>query len=141
MTVSIILMLADCFCSVMGGGGSNASNRHIFKKALQKLADQLGLDIRIAHYPPYCSKHNSVEHRLFPHITRACRGVVFHSLAIAKQFMEKARTTKGLNVTVDILTGIYATGKKCAADFLKTTTILFDDHLPRWNYQAIRKNR
>jgi len=46
-----------------------------------------------------------------------------------------------LNVTVDILTGVYATGKKCAADFLKTMTILFDDHLPRWNYQAISKDR
>ena len=129
-----LLLLCD-------GGGSNASNRHVFKEALQKLADRLGLGIRIAHYPPYCSKHNPIEHRLFPHITRACRGVVFHSLAIAKQFMEKAKTTTGLNVTVDILTGVYATGKKCAADFLKTMTILFDDHLPRWNYQAIPKDR
>jgi hypothetical protein len=77
------------------GGGSNASSRHVFKEALQTLADRLGLDIRIAHYPPYCSKHNPIEHRLFPHITRACRGVVFHSAAITKQFMEKAKTTTG----------------------------------------------
>ena len=26
------------------GGGSNASNRHVFKEALQKLAERLGLD-------------------------------------------------------------------------------------------------
>lgn len=51
--------------------------------------------------------------------------------------MEKARTSKGLTVTVDILTGVYATGKKCAAEFLNTMRILFDDHLPRWNYRAI----
>ena len=38
------------------GGGRNASNRHVFKEALQKLADRLGLEIRIAHYPPYCSR-------------------------------------------------------------------------------------
>jgi len=43
---------------------------------------------------PYCSKHNPIEHRLFPHITRACQGVVFHTLDIAKQFMEKAKTTQ-----------------------------------------------
>lgn len=42
----------------------------------------------------------------------------------------KAKTTTGLNVTVDILTGVYATGKKCATDFLKTMTIAFDDYLP-----------
>lgn len=125
-----LLLLCD-------GGGSNATNRHVFKEALQNLADRLGLEIRIAHYPPYCSKHNPIEHRLFPHITRACQGVVFHSVAIAKQFMEKAKTTQGLKVTVDILTGVYMTGKKVAADFLKTMRILFDDVLPRWNYRAI----
>ena len=127
-----LLLLCD-------GGGSNAANRHVFKEALEKLADRLELEIRVAHYPPYCSKHNPIEHRLFPHITRACQGVVFHSVAIAKQFMEQARTSKGLTVTVDILTAVYATGKKCAADFLNTMRIIFDDHLPRWNYRAIPK--
>ncbi|MGZ8908283.1 MAG: ISAzo13-like element transposase-related protein [Methylobacter sp.] len=28
----------------------------------------------------YCSKYNPIEHRLFAHITRACQGVVFHSV-------------------------------------------------------------
>jgi hypothetical protein len=125
-----LLLLCD-------SGGSNASNRHVFKEALQKLADQLEVEIRVAHFPPYCSKHNPIEHRMFPHITRACQGVVFHSVAIAKQFMEKAKTTTGLKVTVDILTGIYTIGKKCAANFLKNIRIIFDEHLPRWNYRAI----
>ena len=125
-----LLLLCD-------GGGSNAANRPVFKEALQGLADRLGLEIRVAHYPPYCSKHNPIEHRLFPHITRACQGVVFHSVAIAKQFMERAKTSTGLTVTVDILTRVYATGKKCATDFLDTMRIVFDDFLPRWNYRAI----
>jgi hypothetical protein len=47
------------------------------------------------------------------------------------------KTRTGIKVTVDILTGVYATGKKCAADFLETMPIVFDDHLPRWNYRAI----
>lgn len=64
--------------------GSNASNRHVFKKALQKLADRLGLEIRIAHYPPYGSEDNPIEHRLFSCVTRACQGVVFHPMAIAQ---------------------------------------------------------
>ncbi len=125
-----LLLLGD-------GGGSNAANRHVFKEALQTLANRLGLEIRVAHYPPYCSKHNPIEHRLFPHVTRACQGVVFHSVEIAKRFMEKAKTAQGLKVTVDILTGVYATGKKCSANFLETMTIIFDEVLPRWNYRAI----
>jgi hypothetical protein len=127
---SRLLLLCD-------GGGSNAANRHVFKEALQALAELLGLEIRVAHYPPYCSKYNPIEHRLFSHITRACQGVVFHSVDIAKQFMEKTKTCKGLKVTVDILIGVYATGKKCAANFLENMTIVFDDYLPRWNYRAI----
>lgn len=128
---------ARCLLLLCDGGGSNASNRHVFKEALQNLANRLGLDIRVAHYPPYCSKHNLIEHRLFPHVTQACQGVVFHSVAIAKHFMEKTKTSQGLKVTVDILTGVYVTGKKCGAHFLETMSILFDDFLPRWNYRAI----
>lgn len=119
------------------GGGSNAVNRHVFKEALQTLANRLGLEIRVAHYPPYCSKHNPIEHRLFPHITRACQGVIFHTVDIARQFMQRAKTSAGLKVTVDILHGVYITGKKCAKNFRETMTLCFDEHLPRWNYTAL----
>lgn len=125
-----LLLLCD-------GGGSNAANRYIFKEALQKLSNKIGLEIRVAHYPPYCSKHNPIEHRLFPHLTRACKGVVFHSIDVVKDFMNKAKTSTGLKVTVDVLTKVYETGKKCAADFKENMKIAFDDHLPRWNYRAI----
>ena len=91
----------------------------------------------MAHYPPYCSKRNPIEHRLFPHITRACQGVVFHTVAIAQQFMERAKTSTGLRVTVAILSGVYETGKKWAADLLDAMRISFDDHLRRRNDRAI----
>jgi hypothetical protein len=42
----------------------------------------------------------------------------------------------GLKVTVDILTEVYMTGKKCAENFLENMRIIFDDYLPRWNYLA-----
>lgn len=128
-----ILILCD-------GGGSNSSRSHLFKKALIELAQKLSLEIRIAHYPPYCSKHNPIEHRLFSHVTRACQGVVFHSVSIAKQFMQKAKTNTGLKVTVDVLTGIYETGKKCTADFIQNMKITFDEYLPNWNYRVGVKN-
>lgn len=56
-----ILLLCD-------GGGSNSSRYYIFKQDLQALVNELGIEIRIAHYPPYTSKYNPIEHRLFPHI-------------------------------------------------------------------------
>jgi hypothetical protein len=119
------------------GGGSNSATHYLFKEDLQRLANRLGLELRVAHYPPYCSKHNPIEHRVFPHVTRACQGVIFHTVDIAKQFIERAKTTTGLRLTVSVLENVYATGRKCAKDFKQTMTILFDDHLPKWNYRAI----
>lgn len=91
----------------------------------------------MTHYPPYSSKHNPIEHRLFPHITRACRGVIFHTVEIAQHFRERASTSTGLSVTVNILEKVYATGRKYAADFKQTLILVFDDHLPKWNYRVI----
>ena len=32
---------------------------------------------------------------------------------------------------------IYVTGRTYAAEFKSTMKILFDDHLPKWNYRAL----
>jgi hypothetical protein len=119
------------------GGGSNSALQYLFKEDLQRLADRLGLELRVAHYPPYCSKHNPIEHRVFPHITRACQGVIFHTVDIAKQFIERAKTTTGLRVTVSILEKVYATGRKYAQGFKESMKIVFDEHLSKWNYRVI----
>jgi transposase len=124
-----ILMLCD-------GGGSNSSRHYIFKQELQKLADEIGIEIRIAHYPPYCSKYNPIEHRLFPHVTRACQGVAFKSLNLVKELMEKTHTKTGLNVFVKIIRKIYQTGRKVAKNFKENMRIIFDEDLPKWNYRA-----
>jgi hypothetical protein len=129
-TARRLLVLCD-------GGGSNGAARYLFKEDLQGLADRLGIEVRVAHYPPYCSKHNPIEHRVFPHVTRACRGVIFHTVEIAKQFIERAQTVTGLRLTGGLLDKVYATGRKYAAGFKENMKIVFDDHLPKWNYRAI----
>lgn len=118
------------------GGGSNSSSHYVFKEALQKLADRLQMTIRVAHYPPYCSKYNPIEHRLFCHLTRAWQGVVFHSLDIVKQLARQTQTSTGLRVTVDVIKKTYQTGRKVAHDFKQNMSILFDDDMPKWNYTA-----
>jgi hypothetical protein len=129
--------LAKRLLILCDGGGSNSATQYLFKEDLQGLASRLGLELRVAHYPPYCSKHNPIEHRVFPHITRACKGVIFHTVQIAKQFIERAKTTAGLRVTVSLLDKVYATGRKYAEGFKTTMKIVFDDHLPKWNYRAL----
>src|SRR5438270_2029360 len=119
------------------GGGSNSASRYVFKEGLQKLANRLGIEIRVAHYPPYCSKYNPIEHLLFPHVTRACRGVIFQTLETVRYYMSKTETSTGLKVEVRILEKVYQTGRKCAAGFKKTMKIVFDKFLPKWNYRAV----
>jgi hypothetical protein len=127
---SSILLLCD-------GGGSNSASQHLFKEDLQKLVDRLGIEIRVAHYPPYCSKYNPIEHRMFPHVSRACRGVIFESVELVKELMEKASTSTGSRVTVEILDKVYRTGRKYAEGFKEGMKIVFDDIMPKWNYKAV----
>ena len=128
---------ATAILGLCDGGGSNHTHHYIFKEDLQKLVDELGIEIRIAHYPPYCSKYNPIEHRLFPHVTRACQGVIFTSIALVKTLMEKTKTSKGLKVVVQIIEKAYQTGRKVAEDFKANMRIVFDTVLPQWNYRAL----
>jgi hypothetical protein len=128
-----ILMLMD-------GGGSNSSRHYIFKQDLQALVDELGIDIRVAHYPPYTSKWNPIEHRVFPHITRALQGRVLTSHQLTKTLIERATTKAGLTVVAYILNKVYETKRKVVAGFKESIRILFDDILGQWNYVASPKN-
>ena len=128
---------AQSLCLLCDGGGSNSAAKYLFKEDLQKLADRLGLEIRVTHYPPYTSKYNPVERRLFCHMTRACQGVLFDSVATVKHLLEKTRTATGLGVVVSVMEKVYQTGRKYAEGFKKNMKILFDDFLPKWNYRAV----
>ncbi len=57
-----ILITAD-------GGGSNSTRSRLWKKELQLLADETGMEIMVSHFPPGTSKWNKIEHRLFSHIS------------------------------------------------------------------------
>ena len=100
-----ILTLAD-------GGGSNSSNSDLFKADLQRIADDIKIDIRVCHYPPGASKWNPIEHRVFPHITRALSGVILKSINLAQELIGKASTSAGLKVFTKVSTKIYEKGKK-----------------------------
>jgi hypothetical protein len=125
-----------CILILCDGGGSNSSRHFIFKEDLQKLAWAIGRDIRIAHYPPYCSKWNPIEHRLFPHVSKAIRGANFTNIEMLANHIKQTKTTTGLDVTVSISDKIYKTGRVVQNGFKKSMPIQFDEYLPKWNYVA-----
>ena len=63
--------------------------------------------------------------------------MVFTSVTLVKQLMEKTHTNKGLRFVIDILDTVYQNGRKIAEDFKNTLGIVFDDLLPKWNCRAV----
>lgn len=128
---SKILLLAD-------SGGSNAANRPRFKERLQQLANKHQIEIRVAHYPSYCSKYNPCDHRLFSVISRAWKGIMFSDVEVMIDLVKKrAKTTTGLKVFVRKIKKKYATGIKASKEFIENCTAIFSEKLPKWNYSFL----
>jgi Rhodopirellula transposase DDE domain len=119
------------FCDA---GGANSYRHNIFKVELQKLANEINRQVKIVHYPPYTSKWNPIEHKVFPHVTRAMEGVPLNTVDEAKNKIGSTKTKTGLTVTAEIIQKTYETGKKVAKDFMKNIKIEFGSSLPRLNY-------
>ena len=125
-----ILFLCDA-------GGSNNYRHYIFKQDLQRLVNDIGIEIRIAHYPTYCSKYNPIERRFFSNVTRACQGVLFDSLDRVVGLMRKTATATGLTTTLHVIKKAYETGRKATQAFRDNMKFKWDDVLPKWNYTAL----
>lgn len=129
-----ILMFCD-------SGGANSYRHHIFKAELQSLVNDIQVPIKIVHYPPYTSKWNPIEHRVFPHVTRSLSGVPLNSIDEAKKRIESTKTKTGLTVAVAVIKKKYQKGKKAAKDFMKHMKISFGDSLPKLNYTILPMER
>jgi len=123
-----VLLLCDC-------GGSNSASRYLFKHYLQDLVDLIGIEIRVAHLPSYCSKYNPIERRFFPHVARACSGMLFDRLETVVDLMRRASTRTGLRTTVNVINRLYETGEKATDEMKANLRTIFDDVIPRWNYR------
>lgn len=66
--------LADRLLIKADAGGSNGYRLRAWKLHLARLAEELGLEVTVCHYPPGTSKWNKIEHRMFSFITMNCRG-------------------------------------------------------------------
>lgn len=119
------------FCDA---GGANSWRINVFKVELQKLCNTLNIKITICHYPPYASKWNPIEHRVFPHVTLAMEGVVLETHEQVRTLMEKTTTKTGLQVTVNIIKKTYNIGKVVSKKALDYLNIKYDDIVPGLNY-------
>ena len=128
---SPLLLLCDC-------GGSNGYRQKLFKECVKELAMRLGKTIRVAHYPPGCSKYNPIEHRMFCHVERSLRGVILRSIDTAARFISRTSTARGLRVVVEKARKVYHQARQATARFLEALPFFHDAQRPELNYYATR---
>ncbi len=122
------------FCD---GGGGNGYRHFRFKQRLQDLAKIIGIKITIVHYPPYCSKYNPIEHRLFCHVERTIKDTLLTDLQQMKTLIERTSTITGLTVTVRIHLFDYPTGQPSDKKLINPKRILYAKTLPQFNYTIL----
>jgi hypothetical protein len=116
------------------GGGSNGYRLRLWKRELQRLADELRMPISVCHFPPGTSKWNKVEHRLFSFISTNWRGEPLVDYETIVRLIANTTTTKGLQVTCTLDRRKYAVGKKVTDAEMKAMRIVKDKFHGEWNY-------
>ena len=123
-----ILILADA-------GGSNGCRPRGWKHQLQEqLADQLGLEVTVCHYPTGASKWNPIEHRLFGPISLNWAGKPLETFEFMLACIRGTDTDTGLQVNAFLVEKIYEKGIKVAKEVMQALHIEWHSVCPRWNY-------
>lgn len=122
-----ILLIADC-------GGSNGYRVPLFRERLAWLANELQLTFRVSHVPPYCSKYNPIDHRLFCHLTRSLSGLLLRSVEVIRDAFARTTTSTGLRVVVELARRVYQPKIKPQPEFTQNEPTCRDQLLPNYNY-------
>lgn len=123
-----LLILSDA-------GGSNGCRPRLWKKLLQdRLADQLGIEVMVCHYPAGTSKWNPIEHRLFSHISINWAGKPLRSFETMLAYIRGTMTKTGLKVRAFLLDQIYKKGIRVSDKEMNALNLQRRRICPRWNY-------
>ncbi len=132
-SASAILITAD-------SGGSNGYRTRLWKVELQALADEIGKDITVCHFPPGTSKWNKVEHRLFSHISMNWRGKPLTSHEVVVSLIGATTTRSGLRVRARLDQKQYPLEVKVSDEEYSQVRMTPHKFHGEWNY-TIKKTR
>jgi len=116
------------------GGGSNASRNRLWKKELQKFADETGLSINVSHYPTGTSKWNKIEHRMFSHISMNWRATPLVSRELIVELISHTTTEKGLKILSELDTNSYKKGIVVTKKEFDDLSLSRNAFHGEWNY-------
>ena len=116
------------------GGGSNGHRVRLWKLELGRLASEIGMSIRVCHFPPGTSKWNKIEHRLFSFITMNWRAKPLISHEVIVNLIAGTKTRSGLTVRAELDTNSYPKGVVVNNTDLAKVPIEPADFHGDWNY-------
>jgi hypothetical protein len=116
------------------GGGSNGVRVRSWKKALQNLATDLGLEIHVCHFPPGTSKWNKIEHRMFCQITQNWRGRPLISRQVVVNLIAQTTTKTGLRIHAGLDENTYPTKQQVSDAEMEAIKITRNQFHGEWNY-------
>jgi hypothetical protein len=125
---------AKCLTITADCGGSNGPQLRLWKRELQRFANQTGLTITVTHLPPGTSKWNRIEHRLFAFITMNWRGKPLVSHQVIVQLIGSTTTETGLKVCCEIDGNLYPKGLKVSDQEIQAINITRNEFHGEWNY-------
>ena len=131
---------ASCLTITADGGGSNGSRVRLWKYQLQKLADELGIEINVHHLPPGTSKWNKIEHRLFSFISMNWRAKPLVSYRVIVDLISATTTDTGLKVRCELDKKSYPKGIVVSDQEMAKIKILRADFHGEWNYTIRPRN-
>jgi len=123
-----ILILCD-------SGGANGHRHYRFRKLLQDWARDIGIAIVVAHYPPYCSKYNPIERKLFCHVHRTIKNTILTSLEQIKERFLQTKTKQGLKVCVRTLDKSFPLEQPSHKHMIDPQSISHHPELPKFSYR------
>jgi hypothetical protein len=125
---------ARCLTITADCGGSNGARVKLWKRELQRFADETGLSITVTHLPPGTSKWNKIEHRLFAFITQNWRGKPLVSHAVIVQLIGATTTETGLQVCCEIDPNLYPKGVQVSEQEMQAINLTRAEFHGEWNY-------
>lgn len=123
-----LLILADA-------GGSNGCRPYLWKQQIQEqLANILGLEVTVCHYPTGASKWNPIEHRLFGPISINWAGKPLRTFETMLAYLRGTVNATGLQVQAFLVEQVYEKGIHIAKEIVDTFNLQHHTVCPRWNY-------
>lgn len=116
----------------LDNGPENHSRRTQFMHRLVEFAQQSGLRVRLAYYPPYHSKYNPIE-RCWGILEQHWNVTLLDSIDTVIEFAS-SMTWKGEHPVVELVTTIYQSGVKLSKEAMERVEaqLIRDPSLGKW---------